>query len=298
MLVLIVVFISASAGIAAASIARRWPAADPSAAAARAIARGTAHHGRVARFLRPRMDPAAASGLALTFTLAFVVAAGTVVGILAYLLRTDPGLAAADLRVALWGAGHATSFSTSVFRAVTQLGATLTVVAVGSVVGGAAALRSRRAAPVFFIALVLAGNSAIVNIIKVLVDRARPNVSVLTGFTGRSFPSGHSAAAAACYGAVALVMSMRWSPPRRAIAFGGAAAIAVNVACSRVFLGVHWLSDVIAGLAIGWAWLAACSMAFGGRWLEFGAPADAALTRALASEAAPARQSARGSERR
>ena len=269
MLVLIVVFISASAGIAAASIARRWPAADPSAAAARAIARGTAHHGRVARFLRPRMDPAAASGLALTFTLAFVVAAGTVVGILAYLLRTDPGLAAADLRVALWGAGHATSFSTSVFRAVTQLGATLTVVAVGSVVGGAAALRSRRAAPVFFIALVLAGNSAIVNIIKVLVDRARPNVSVLTGFTGRSFPSGHSAAAAACYGAVALVMSMRWSPPRRAIAFGGAAAIAVDVACSR---GICWFIGSPTSITplLGWVGREAYGviLAFGGRWLR------------------------------
>jgi membrane-associated phospholipid phosphatase len=298
MLVLIVIVIGVSAGIAAAAIARRWPAADPPAAATDAIARETSHRGRAARFLRARVDPAAATGLALTLTLAFVVAAGTVVGVLAYLLRTDPGLAAADLRVALWGAGHASPFSTAVFRAITQLGATLTVVVVGSVVGGALALRSRRVAPVLFIALVVAGNSVIVNMIKVLVDRARPSVSVLTGFTGRSFPSGHSAAAAACYGAVALLVSVRWSPPRRAIAFGCAVAIAVAVACSRVFLGVHWLSDVIAGLAIGWAWFAACSVAFGGRWLEFGAPADAVLIEAPVSEAAPARRTARASERR
>ena len=120
------------------------------------------------------------------------------------------------------------------------------------------------------------GNAAIVNLIKVLVDRARPAVSVLTGFTGRSFPSGHSAGAAACYGTVALLLSLRWSSKNRAAAYGAAVAVAVAVACSRVLLGVHWVSDVVAGLAIGWSWLALCLIAFGGRRLRFGAPAQAA----------------------
>ena len=49
------------------------------------------------------------------------------------------------------------------------------------------------------------------------------------------------------------------------------------VACSRIFLDVHWLTDTIAGLFLGWAWFAACSVAFGGRFLRFGAAAAEAV---------------------
>ena len=55
-----------------------------------------------------------------------------------------------------------------------------------------------------------------------------------------------------------------------------AVGMAVAVATSRVMLGVHWLSDAIAGLAFGWAWFGACAIAFGGRLLRFGAPVETA----------------------
>ena len=104
------------------------------------------------------------------------------------------------------------------------------------------------------------------------MNRARPDLSQLTGFAGSSFPSGHSTAAAATYAAIALLLSRRRSPATRSLLAGGAVAIAVAVAASRVLLGVHWLTDVMAGLALGWAWFAACSIAFGGRLMRFGAP--------------------------
>ena len=55
-------------------------------------------------------------------------------------------------------------------------------------------------------------------------------------------------------------------------------------------LDLHWTSDVVAGLALGWAWFAACAIAFGGWLLEFGAPVE----RSASPERAGAGQSARG----
>jgi undecaprenyl-diphosphatase len=62
----------------------------------------------------------------------------------------------------------------------------------------------------------------------------------------------------------------------RALLAGVAVGLAVAVAASRVLLDVHWLTDVIAGLALGWAWFSVCSIAFGGRLLRFGAGAEIA----------------------
>jgi len=58
----------------------------------------------------------------------------------------------------------------------------------------------------------------------------------------------------------------------RALIVGACTAAAASIAATRVLLGVHWLSDVIAGLAVGSAWFCACAIAFGGRLLRFGAP--------------------------
>ena len=70
-----------------------------------------------------------------------------------------------------------------------------------------------------------------------------------------------------------------------------AVAIAVGVAASRVLLDVHWLSDVVAGIVLGWAWFAVCSIAFGGRLLHFGAPAETVIEEARS--ASPGTETAR-----
>ena len=111
-----------------------------------------------------------------------------------------------------------------------------------------------------------------------MLDRVRPTLNPITETLGPSFPSGHSTAAAAFYAAAALVLGRGVGKHGRALLAGAAVGIAVAVACTRVLLDVHWLSDVIAGLFLGWAWFAACSIAFGGRrLLRFGAAVDEAM---------------------
>jgi membrane-associated phospholipid phosphatase len=277
-LVLVVLFgVALTAGLLATLATRRWPAVDPSRAVG-AVAHEAATHPAARRsFLRARMDPSTATGLGLTLALVGIVVGGVVLGVLAFLVRaSDTGLIGVDSAAARWGAVHATSLSTSVLRLVTRLGATVTITVFLIALSVAEYRRlPSRSMPLYLLAVAV-GELVIANLIKVLVARARPAIDPLAGFTGASFPSGHTTAAASFYAAAALVLGRGRSLRVRTILAGIAVGIAVAVAVSRVLLGVHWVSDVVAGLALGWSWFAICSIAFGGRLMRFGAPAEAA----------------------
>jgi undecaprenyl-diphosphatase len=125
---------------------------------------------------------------------------------------------------------------------------------------------------------VLVGVVLLTNGLKLLGDRERPDVLHLVHTSGSSFPSGHSAAAAAAWCAVALVVGRHWSRRRRAVAAALAAVIAISVAASRALLGVHWLTDIVAGVLAGWGWFLLCALIFGGRLQRLGEPAERAAS--------------------
>ena len=262
------------AGITVGFMVRRWPAADPATphgtthAVAEHVRRSTA----LSSAVRARMDPAEATGLALTVALGTVVLAGVVFGALAYMVRAKTGLVVADRGLATRGGSNATGVSTAVLRVVTRLGSTVVVVALAVLVGVAEYRRVPNRAVPWFLALVVIGQNVVTNAVKVLVDRARPHVHPLAGFSGASFPSGHTAAAAASFAAFALLFARRRSLRTQSVLAGCAGAITTVVAASRALLGVHWLTDVVAGAALGWGWFAISAIAFGGRFLDFAAP--------------------------
>ncbi len=109
------------------------------------------------------------------------------------------------------------------------------------------------------IALSSAGAAVLVAVAKHLVGRARPPVvEHLVTAHGLAFPSGHAAQSVACYGAVAwLAWELGGTRRVRAVAAIAAATLALAVGFSRVYLGVHWPSDVLSGWLLGIGWLAA-----------------------------------------
>jgi membrane-associated phospholipid phosphatase len=276
----VLIVVALIAGCLAFALARRYPSTAAAEAPSRAASGKLVEEAQQRRWLsdvlRTRLDPSTATGLALTLALGATILGGLVVGLLAYLMRTNAALVSVDNSVGQWEFDHASSLSTDGLHAVTQLGGTYFVIALIVVVSIVEYLRlPNRWIPIFLLTVVL-GEVVLVNTIKGALDRVRPAFDPAAASLGPSFPSGHSATAAATYAAVALVLARRRSPRTRAALAGGAVAIAVAVATSRVMLGVHWLSDAIAGLAFGWAWFAVCAVAFGGRLLSFGAPVEAA----------------------
>jgi undecaprenyl-diphosphatase len=274
--------VAVAVGVLMWSVVRRWPRIDPAAPPGRLVAGEIEHRPGLARALARRTDPATATGLALTVAVVLISITAVAFGVLLSLGRAED-VTPFDLGPAEWAAEHATNASTAYLRTITWLGSTAVVVPLAILIGVLEYRRRPAAALPLFLVLVVGGQSLVVNSIKWTVDRIRPDIDPLAGFAGTSFPSGHSAAAAACYAAFALVIGRRRPLETKALLAGLAAAIAVAVAASRVLLGVHWFSDVLAGLAVGWAWFSLCSIAFGGRLLRFGAPVEAGI-RAVPTE--------------
>ena len=227
---------------------------------------------RLARRHHPK--PSAATAEALGVAAAVVVIGIATAGAILLMIKTRSGFARADTPFADWAAEHATEASTEVMRAISEFGGTTYVVVAALAVTGIELLRDRRWTIPAFVAMTIGGQFLLSNGIKWIVDRARPTISPLTGFAGTSFPSGHAVAAAATWACVAFLLGRRRHRHARAVLLGGAVAIAVAVAATRVALGVHWTTDVVAGLFVGWTWFALCAIAFGGRVLHFGEPVE------------------------
>src|SRR5262245_10783600 len=212
--------------------------------------------------MSPRAHDRRRSGLA---PLAAVTAAALVFAVLLVLVRlrwaplesADHGAAAGINGLV---AGNATLVA--VVKAVTWLGSDGVLWAV---VGAAALVLALRRQWRLAAYLLVTGAGALVldPVLKSLVGRLRPVVAHPIAYgTGNSFPSGHSLGSIVCYGAVLLVFIPaargRWRPAFITVVV----ALVALIGISRILLGVHYLSDVVGGWAIGITWLGVTAFAF------------------------------------
>jgi undecaprenyl-diphosphatase len=143
-----------------------------------------------------------------------------------------------------------TSALNDLFLMVSRLGSTIFVLVVGTLGAILTWRRCRAVATVLLVATF--ARPAIEFIVKGLVGRDRPDFDRLVAGTGPSFPSGHVMAAMALWGLLPVVVALYTR--RRAIWWASVAVSATliaGIAASRVYLGVHWFSDVTGGLVVG-----------------------------------------------
>lgn len=193
--------------------------------------------------------------LAVAF-LPFLALLGAVVLDVSWVLAVDEGVADG-----LHGAVRGSPAAVDVVEAVTFLGTSAALYPVCFAVA-AVAFKARRAALGQFILLATVSGGILNHLVKEAVGRDRPSFPdpVEVG-GGPSFPSGHAMNSAIVFGAAVVVLAAVRPRQRRALVVVGAALVAA-VGFTRLALGVHWLSDVVAGWSLGLTWVGAGAWRF------------------------------------
>jgi undecaprenyl-diphosphatase len=214
---------------------------------------------RARRFLAARFDPRSHLGLGLTASLVLSALAIWALGGLLDAILDNDLLVRVDMRVESWLHAHATATGLAIFDAVTQLGST--VVDVVTVLVAIYFWRKRNSVLLWSWIGANLGGKVVEYVLKYTVHRSRPQygAAFLNGHS-YSFPSGHTMGATVCYLLLAYFITARATATHRAriVVFMSAMTIIVAVAFSRLYLGVHYPSDVLGGFVAGVAWLAVC----------------------------------------
>jgi undecaprenyl-diphosphatase len=205
------------------------------------------------------------------------------------MVLTREGLAEGDSPVLGWLVGHRTSGWTAALEAVSSTAAAGSVVLLTAGTALAISVRRRSWRPVATVGLAGVGAGALAEVLKAVVARPRPATTAMLGVpeTGWGFPSAHTLVTSALAAAVALVV-WRTTTRRaaRALAVLAAGTIALAMGASRLYLGDHWFTDVLASYALAGAvtavvaWLTGEGTAVQSAWAagrrRFGSTATAA----------------------
>jgi undecaprenyl-diphosphatase len=165
-----------------------------------------------------------------------------------------------DQRVQTYLLANRTPWLTAAMEASTWLGSTLVLVPV-LVVASVFLLWTRRdLRTTFHLWLALGGAVILYESFKSGVGRARPPAAqMIVHAGGYAYPSGHATQATVVWGLLAFLLATgrpRPAPRTQALILVTAATVILLVGATRIYLGVHWLTDVLGGYALGAVWLA------------------------------------------
>jgi membrane protein DedA with SNARE-associated domain len=210
------------------------------------------------QFLWNRVTPGGTFGLEFTTLMATLAVALFVLVAYTVVIGRDPGPTPGDMTAMDVANSLRTAWLTDFVKVFTHLGSAAVTWPLAALCAVALATRRRWAelgVLVVGMLIVILG----VHEIKALVDRPRPG-GALVGSSGSSFPSGHAAYATLyVWLAVTIVLRLRTGMARGAAVILAAIALTALIGLSRVYLGVHYLSDVNAGWALGAASFSFCA---------------------------------------
>lgn len=193
-------------------------------------------------------------------TIFSVLGYGVALVVLAVAVHSNGALTRADAPVSQWFVDHRNSTLDHVTTAITTAGGPPETAALGIVVAVLLIWRTKRYGPAVVLLTTVAAATIACTALKLIIGRERPPLATrLMLETDPSFPSGHVTGSAALLLMIALIVGTRRSTSVRAVLVCVALAITVVVAVTRMYLGVHWLTDVCAG-----ALLAASMATLGG----------------------------------
>jgi undecaprenyl-diphosphatase len=217
----------------------------------------TGNFNQLKRFLQARFSRDDVLGLHLTLGILVLLAASWLFAAIAEDVVNQERLIELDLKVTRAVQTHASRSLTFGMLVLTHAhstpgGTLITLVVVASL------LRKRLKTWALAFSLSVAGGMLLNVLLKGLFERARPtfDTPILT-LTSYSFPSGHTMLATTLYGALcAFVLSQVRGWPLRSLTIVAAASMIALVGFSRIYLGAHYLTDVLAAMLEGLAWLA------------------------------------------
>lgn len=206
------------------------------------------------------VDPSRRESMSLLISAALLVAgAWLFLAVVEDVVTNDP-LVDVDRSIYLSLQGLRTRWGDDVMVTVTQLGSAYVMIPLVAAVGAWFAIARRFRTLLYWVAAATFAE-VLVWVLKVALGRARPPTAY-AAIDEYSFPSGHAALGMVVFGFLAFLLG-RGKPGWQQSAYAlCAAGIAVLVAFSRLYLGAHWFSDVIASFGLGIAWIALLGIAY------------------------------------